>query len=166
MSKLNTLLFSILLIYLSSCASIVSKTRYPVSLNSTPNNATVTITDKKGREVYSGQTPANIYLKSGSGYFGKAQYLIKFTKEGYQAKTVPITATLNGWYFGNIVFGGLIGFLIVDPATGAMYRIDTMQINETLGQTVAQADENSLKIMSIDEVPEIWKSKLIEIKSE
>jgi len=64
------------------------------------------------------------------------------------------------------VIGGLIGFLIVDPATGAMYRIDTMQINETLGQTVAQADENSLKIMSIDEVPESWKSKLIEIKSE
>jgi len=96
MSKLNTLLFSILLIYLSSCASIVSKTRYPVSLNSTPNNATVTITDKKGREVYSGQTPANIYLKSGSGYFGKAQYLIKFTKEVIRLRQYQLLLHLMG----------------------------------------------------------------------
>ena len=27
---------------------------------------------------------------------------------------------MNGWYIGNILFGGLIGFLIVDPLTGAM----------------------------------------------
>ena len=28
---------------------------------------------------------------------------------------------MNGWYLGNIIFGGLIGALIVDPATGAMW---------------------------------------------
>ena len=33
-------------------------------------------------------------------------------------------AYLNGWYIGNVVFGGLIGLLIVDPETGAMWRLD------------------------------------------
>ncbi|WP_174263189.1 CsgG/HfaB family protein [Citrifermentans bemidjiense] len=31
---------------------------------------------------------------------------------------------MNGWYWGNIVFGGVIGLLIVDPATGAMWKMD------------------------------------------
>lgn len=31
---------------------------------------------------------------------------------------------MDGWYIGNLLFGGLIGMLIVDPATGAMYKLD------------------------------------------
>jgi hypothetical protein len=30
---------------------------------------------------------------------------------------------MDGWYIGNILFGGVIGFLIVDPATGAMWKL-------------------------------------------
>jgi hypothetical protein len=29
---------------------------------------------------------------------------------------------------GNIVFGGLIGLLIVDPATGAMWKLEETQV--------------------------------------
>lgn len=31
---------------------------------------------------------------------------------------------MDGWYMGNLLFGGFIGFLIVDPATGAMWKLD------------------------------------------
>jgi hypothetical protein len=31
---------------------------------------------------------------------------------------------MDGWYIGNILFGGLIGILIVDPLTGAMWKLD------------------------------------------
>jgi hypothetical protein len=31
---------------------------------------------------------------------------------------------LNKWYFGNILLGGVIGMLVVDPLTGAMYSLD------------------------------------------
>ncbi len=37
--------------------------------------------------------------------------------------TTRLEATLDGWYIGNIIFGGLIGFLIVDPLTGAMWKL-------------------------------------------
>lgn len=30
---------------------------------------------------------------------------------------------MNGWYIGNLLFGGIIGLLIVDPATGAMWTL-------------------------------------------
>ncbi len=38
----------------------------------------------------------------------------------------PVTfdTKLDGWYFGNLIFGGLLGILIIDPATGAMWRLD------------------------------------------
>ena len=46
-------------------------------------------------------------------------------KEGYESQTQVLHTTLNGWYLGNIIFGGLIGLLLVDPATGAMWSFDT-----------------------------------------
>ena len=30
---------------------------------------------------------------------------------------------LDAWYWGNILFGGLIGWFFVDPVTGAMYKL-------------------------------------------
>jgi len=34
------------------------------------------------------------------------------------------------WYLaGNIVFGGIAGWLIVDPLTGAMWRLSPKEVN-------------------------------------
>ena len=56
----------------SSCASIVTKTKYPLLVNSNPDGATLVITNKKGNEVYTGSTPASLVLKSGNGFFSGA----------------------------------------------------------------------------------------------
>lgn len=153
-------------LFLSSCATIVSKSSYPISINSTPSDAKISITDKKGIEIYTGQTPANLKLKSGSGFFSKARYQVKFEKAGYADKTVPVEFKLNGWYFGNIVFGGFIGLLIVDPATGAMYRLETEYLNETLQSTDAVAkagteQQHELKLLDLNTVPADWKDHLV-----
>ncbi|MCO4294079.1 PEGA domain-containing protein [Solitalea sp. MAHUQ-68] len=151
-------------IFLStSCASIVSRSSYPISINSTPSEAKVSITDKKGIEIYTGQTPANLKLKSGSGFFGKARYQVKLEKPGYDPKIVPVEFKLNGWYFGNIVFGGLIGMLIVDPATGAMYRLETEFVNETLIKTLASTEDSQLKVYALSDIPAEWKNHLVQI---
>ena len=37
---------------------------------------------------------------------------------------LPAAAQWDGWYIGgNILVGGLIGWFIVDPLTGAMYTL-------------------------------------------
>lgn len=107
----------------SGCASIVSKSHYPVTINSTPPGATVTIKDKRGKEIHKAVTPATITLRSGAGYFSPAKYSLNYEKEGYEKAVSSLSAGFDGWYVGNIVFGGLIGLLIVDPATGAMWRL-------------------------------------------
>ncbi len=150
-----------LILCITSCASIVSKSSYPISINSTPSEAKITITDKKGIEVFKGNTPAIMKLKAGSGFFGKAQYQVKFEKDGYDTKIVPILYKLDGWYFGNIVFGGLIGMLIIDPATGAMYRLDTKFLNETLTKNISTTDIQELKILGLNEIPSEWEDHLV-----
>lgn len=151
----------------SSCATIVSKSKYPVRIDSTPKGADVTITNHRGEQVFTGQTPTTVTLKSGAGFFKNASYDIKISKNGFTSKTVQLKATLNGWYFGNLVFGGWIGFLIVDPATGAMYKLKQLDVTETLTEaksTAAVDQTHQLRIYDINEIPESWKSRLVAIK--
>lgn len=148
----------------TGCASIVTKSSYPVTINSMPSEAKIEITDKKGIVVYTGYTPSTVKLKAGSGFFGKARYQVKFTKEGYESKVSPIEFKLDGWYFGNILFGGFIGMLIVDPATGAMYKLETEFVNETLIKSSSTTATNpELKILSMNEIPTEWKKHLVQM---
>jgi hypothetical protein len=147
-----------------SCATIVSKTTYPVRIGSAPERARVTVIDRKGKEIYTGLTPANITLRSGAGFFQKAIYTITFNKEGFKERSIEVSATINGWYFGNIVFGGLLGFLVIDPATGAMYRLNEVAIDETLEEdkTISQ-QTRTLEIRDINTLPEKWKQSLVKL---
>ena len=159
-SALATIIFTILL---SSCASIVSQSGYPISITSQPSGANIRIADSNGKVVYRGITPVAINLKASEGYFKKANYWVKITKDGFEDRLVPIKFKLDGWYFGNILFGGFIGMLIVDPATGAMYKLQTPFIMETLTQTTTSLNESGLRIYQLNEVPTEWKCHLIQI---
>lgn len=87
-----------------------------------------------GRLVSTGVTPQSVVLdKSDGSYFGGKDYSITFTKEGYTPTTLPIKHSANGWYIGgNLVFGGLIGYLLVDPFNGGMYTLKPKEANVTL----------------------------------
>jgi len=118
---------------LTGCASIVSKSNWPVAIKSTPDQADISITDSKdGTEIFKGKTPAVVTLSSKWGYFKGKSYKTQISKQGFDTQIRPITFEVNGWYFGNILFGGLIGMLIVDPLTGAMRALDPATINATL----------------------------------
>jgi hypothetical protein len=60
---------SAFLLLLPSCASIVSKTNWPLTINSNPSGAQIVVTNRAGIEVYKGNTPASMTLKSGAGFF-------------------------------------------------------------------------------------------------
>ncbi|GHE59342.1 hypothetical protein [Roseivirga thermotolerans] len=164
MKKTLSLIGAAIICLLSTgCASILSKSTYPLSISSNPNS-NIVVTNSKGVEIYKGNTPATVTLKSGDGFFKRAEYQIKFTQAGYNEKVVPVTFKVDGWYWGNLLLGGILGMLIVDPATGAMYKLEQDYINETLSQSVASTDSKEFKILSIDEIPDNLKSKLQLIK--
>lgn len=156
------LFLSVLL--LSGCASIVSKSNWPFTVDSNPSGAKVTITNKAGREVYRGRTPAAMKLKSGSGFFGKESYTVALSMDGFETKKVGVDCKLNGWYFGNILIGGLLGLLIVDPATGAMYKLDGQGITESLARANATTSATpSLNILNKDKLSEEQQKHLVKI---
>lgn len=158
----NTAIMMAWVFLFSSCASIISYSTYPLSINSSPSNANISITDKQGKEIFTGNTPATVRLDASAGFFSKAEYQVKFSKPGYDDRIVRITATIDGWYFGNILYGGILGMLIIDPATGAMWKIETKYLNESLSRSTALIDQEII-IMNINEVPEKWKTHLIRI---
>ena len=129
-------IFVILTLMLTTgCASIVSKSRYPVAISSEPNEVTFKITDRTGQIIFNGKTPTVVTLKSGSGYFQGADYKVIFEKQGYMPATLGIDSSFDGWYIGNCLFGGadlFIGFLVIDPLTGAMWKLDGTLYTELL----------------------------------
>jgi hypothetical protein len=165
MKKVTLFLSSACLAFMIiSCASIVSKSNWPLTVNSNPSGADITITNRGGFDVYKGTTPATLKLRSAAGFFKKESYKIKFQLNGFGAKIVPLECKVNGWYFGNILIGGLIGMLIVDPATGAMYRLDSGYINETLSTSTVSAHlGHELKVYSFNELPASFNGHLVKI---
>lgn len=123
----------------TGCASVVSKSTWPVTIQTNPTGAKCLVAKANGKQLHTGETPMTVMLEGGDGFFQWANYKVTCDKPGYQQAVVKAESHLNGWYFGNIVFGvpGLIGFLIIDPATGAMYRMDDTQIIDL--QTVQSA---------------------------
>lgn len=112
----------LLVLLLTGCATIVSGTTDKVSVDSVPSGVPFTIQNKEGHTVVQGVTPTQVYLKRGDGYFMDEVYKVNYSLKGYYPQTGVITASLNPWYFGNLLFGGIIvGGVIVDPLTGAMW---------------------------------------------
>jgi hypothetical protein len=107
---------------LTGCASIFNGSTQAVTIHSEPQEgAAVTVTNRAGQAVHNGTTPLTLTLARGAGYFKGEIYTIRLQKAGFADKEITITPTVSGWYIGNILFGGLIGMIGVDPATGGMY---------------------------------------------
>ncbi len=156
--KLVTLMS--LAIFSTGCATIVSKSEYPVTIKSTPKGATYSIENRNGEEVANGVTPDTVTLKASAGYFKGEKYKITFTlpskgKKASRKKVVELNSSVDGWYLGgNLLFGGIPGYLIVDPLTGAMYKLpDEVSVDFT-------NSEQSLHIISIDSLTADQRIKL------
>lgn len=146
------------------CATVVSKSSYPLLIRTEPKEATVTITDKKGKEIYKDVTDKLVTLKTSNGYFSKAEYQIKVSSPGYADQTVSVTYKLNGWYLGNLVIGGHLGLLIIDPLSGAMWKPDTKDVDVRLRRTNAVTQIPTLNIKDINSLSEKEKQGLIQLK--
>lgn len=147
----------------SACATIVSHTNWPLAVQSDPSGAHVVITNRKGAQVFEGKTPTAMKLKSGSAFFSKESYVVTLTMNGYEPKKINVECKLNGWYIGNILFGGVIGFLIIDPATGAMYKLNTEGVEATLVPSATGAAQPTLKIINRNDLSQEQQRQLVRL---
>ncbi|MGN6555436.1 MAG: hypothetical protein ACTHLW_17155 [Verrucomicrobiota bacterium] len=115
---------------ITGCASIVDGGPKVIKANTNPEGAKLTVFNKAGKEVASQTTPAQISLERASGFAGAESYRFVFEKEGYYPYETQVKSTINGWYFGNVLVGGIIGCM-VDMGTGSCYTLSpaTMSFN-------------------------------------
>jgi len=79
-------------------------------------------------------------------------------------KTTKIEGTMDGWYIGNLLFGGILGFLVIDPATGAMWKLPNIESVNLDPSVSSERITNTLKIVSIESLTDNQREQLIEIK--
>lgn len=132
MAKIVLLVLASLLI--SGCATIVGEQSQTLYLESNPSGANFVISDNHGMVQARGTTPQYVTLpKADNSYFGQLTYTATFTHENHYPLLVPLESRVNGWYtFGNLLFLGAPGWLVVDPFNGAMYTLYPAQVHAIL----------------------------------
>ncbi len=149
---------------LAACATIFGQSTQNVTISSDPSEATVKVVDETGAQVFDGATPASVTLTKKRGYFKGKSYTVTIEKTGYQPLEVALTPRAGGWYIGgNIIFGGLIGWFIVDPLTGAMWTLTPKEIDGQLLSSVSQGDALNLSVLLLEQVPVDLRNQMVRV---
>lgn len=125
---------SVLLLLLPACASIIDGHTQAIAVNTSPPKADCTL-NRLGTPV--GQidsTPGSVVIEK-----SRDDIHIICTKDGYEGFNYINKSGTDGWVFGNIIFGGIIG-LVIDAGTGAINKYDP-QVNISLALTPPDEDK-------------------------
>lgn len=134
-----------LVLLATGCATIVKGRTQEVSIDSSVSGASFQIHNNRTQAVQlTGVTPAKVALDRGAGYFRGANYTVTVAKEGYEPAMFPLEPTPNAWYLiGNLGIGYLLGWFVVDPATGAMWDLQGSEIRASMAPLAPAASAAS-----------------------
>jgi hypothetical protein len=150
------------LVLLAGCGSIIKGSTHEIAFTSTPTQASISIVDEDGSQVFNGKTPATVTLNKKRGYFSGKTYYVTVDKPGFKRFETTLNTRVSAWYVGgNILFGGLIGWLIVDPLTGGMWTISPEEVDATMAGMTGQNDDGTLSIVLLENIPPHMRDGLI-----
>jgi len=150
---------------LGGCATIVHSGPRAIPVASSPPGAKVSIYDRDNKLVQTNTTPFVAQLPMKAGYFKSQNYRLEFELPGHQSAEVHLESSVSGWYWGNLAFGGLIGMLIVDPLTGAMFNLHPEKIEQPLTASQAQVirEGKGLLVVMVSQTTEQERANMVRI---
>ncbi|MDH5638472.1 MAG: hypothetical protein OEZ04_08275 [Nitrospinota bacterium] len=139
----------------SGCATIIDGGPQSIQISSDPTGADITVLNMNtGDIVTQSATPYTAVLERGAGYFTRGMYQITLNMPGYKEQTFIVEGAVNigPYVFGNILAGGPIGSLIVDPITGAMWKLEPTSIHSLMSQedTVPEQGKELALVITTD----------------
>lgn len=148
----RTIIIIVILITMSSCASLFSPRKHSVNFTSSPTKAKVFINNEE-----KGITPLNIKLKP-----TKVTYSIKYIKEGYKPKNTKLSTSVGrAWVFLNL-FTPYFSGVLIDAITGSWRKFDRYVIHQNL-EKISKDSNHELRKNNKEaeevEIPEISKKK-------
>lgn len=111
-----TLLTCILLA--SGCSSIVDDDQQIMTVETEPEGARCFLENERGKFVVN-KTPGNVTIQTAC-----SELKITCSKDGYKTTSSGMEDTHKGIVWGNIIFGGIIGYA-VDYSSGAACEYPT-----------------------------------------
>jgi hypothetical protein len=150
---------------LSGCATIVHSGPRTIPISSSPPGAKVSIYDRSNTLVQTNTTPFVAQLPVKYGYFKAQNYRLEFELPGHAPAVVNLDSSVSGWYFGNLAFGGVIGMLIVDPLTGAMFNLTPEKIDQPLtsSQTEVIRQGKGLLVVLVSQATEQERANMVRV---
>lgn len=127
----RVLLAALTMMATSGCASIMASGPRKIPIASQPPGAKVSIYNRSNELVTSQTTPFVAQLSPRHAFFLGQRYRIVFELEGFEPVEAQLKSRVGPWYLGNLLIGPT-GFLIVDPATGAMFRLEPDHVDQVL----------------------------------
>lgn len=123
-----------------SCASLFTKSKQDIMFKGVPGT---TITDQSKSKVL-GEIGTNGFVTVPMKKQLKGKD-IRATKEGYKTKDYHMDTKIQGWFWGNLVFGGVPG-MVIDVATGKMKKYKDTVIDLTLLPIPGYGEEEEIVI--------------------
>lgn len=122
----------------TSCATILGGgTSQGLGVTSNPTGANFVIKSSSGLQFAAGMAPQMVSLPR------KHEYLVEFTVPGYQPQSVVLTKGINGWIWGNLIVGWVVGFAI-DFISGSAYKLEPSQVSVSLVRAAGDDGEPQL----------------------
>jgi hypothetical protein len=141
-------------VLLSDCATIINGKHQTLTFNSVPDGADVRVAGK-----VLGKTPLTISLEKQTGLTAT------FEKEGYKPASVNLNTSIDPWFWGNVIVGGVLGST-TDAAAGTVNKYSQDQYVATLEKTVANRVDGRTSISLRDRVREFIMLSYAELEIE
>jgi len=120
------------------CCTIVSGRNQQLPVISTPSGARVIVNGVQQ------QSPCTLVLDR-----KQPLYQVRVEKDGYEPVEITLRKGVNGWIWGNILFGGIIG-LIIDVCTGSVNKFTPTELEVNLAkQKLGLNDLNGKNILFV-----------------
>jgi hypothetical protein len=104
------------------CATIISGRNQDLPVISNPSGARVIVNGVQQ------QSPCTLVLDR-----KQPMYQVRVEKDGYEPVEITLRKGVNGWIWGNLLFGGIIG-VIVDLCTGSVHKFTPTELEVNLAQ--------------------------------
>lgn len=138
---------------LTGCASIIHGSRQDVRVMSSPSGAVVRVNLNNQATT----TPGVLTLNR-----KEIGYVLTFEKQGYKPVEISLRRTVDGWLFGNILFGGLVG-IVIDFASGSAYKLTPDEVSTVLAEMHASIKQNKgdlLVVVDLERLPKQARERI------
>ena len=145
MKFIKALIFSLLTIFSTACATLMHGDQQLVGFSTTPAGGIVYVDD-----IDQGRAPFMMHLARNK------EYSVRVELPGYLPFETKIIRKVDALIIGNLLLGGPIG-LAVDIATGAMYKLTPEQVNAELKKSPSGRTNDGLYFNIVMKADPSWE---------